>query len=237
MPLELKYHLKNLRNSLDFMLRSHFKFGRALPTDAPTPTRDLKLQMEIRDFLSLYNWKKRLEKFAHTEKLIVADIGARNFAFAPEIDRIFNKLNRSAEINGIEIDAHRLLEGFRSRKDYGEFYAAKIRDGHFYATDFLKWERPLHIAFFLNPFVSEEPTIDWGLPVKTLKPNQMFDHTHTLLSPTEGLMLLSSPSPEEYEIAFELAEHSGFKILEEQLWKPPKESVQQKARHGALFHA
>jgi hypothetical protein len=46
---------------------------------------------------------------------------------------------------------------------------------------------------------------------------------------------LSSPSPEEFEIAYELAKKVGFKTGETALWKSKPDSVQQKSRYGIIL--
>ena len=221
--------IKNIRNSFDFYLRSRIKISRPLPENYSTPPEDLQLQNEFEEFLSLINWSS----ISLPNRLEVADIGARNFVFAPVIDRFLRKLNYDPTINGIEIDAHRLLAGFHSRKDYGNFYAKQIPQGEYLAMDFLDWERPFDLAFLLNPFFSKEPLVNWGLPLSKFQPAEIFVHCKTLLKPKGGLLVLSSPTAEELTSAKALADSAGFQLKQEVKWVPKDSGIQKQLRLGA----
>jgi hypothetical protein len=235
--VKIKERFFDVRNSVDFFLRNRLRLGREVKAHLAAPETDWKLQEEFRQFFSRFDWKSLLAPFAQADPLVVADIGARNFAFGPVIDKVFEKAEVTAEIHGIEIDSFRLLSGFHTRKNFGDYYAAQMRKGYFHPTDFLMWNEPLHLALLLNPFVSEEPTLAWGLPLSTLHPERMFRHTFNCLAPQNGLMLLTCPSVEEMEIAKELAKTVGFEELTRQEWHPPKQSVQQKPRYGILYQS
>ncbi len=114
----MKLQLHSLRNTLDFYLRQHLKWGRRLNPATPVPEIDQQLQREFKDFFTRFPWKTLLTPLQSKDNpLIVADIGARNFAFGPVIDEIFKKAALEAEIHGIEIDAFRMLRGFHSRRN------------------------------------------------------------------------------------------------------------------------
>lgn len=232
----MKYGLLAIRNSFDFFLRNQIRFSRRVSDESALPERDRKIQIEFEEFFKLFNWKKLLGQLNHSP-LVITDIGARNFVFGPVIDKVLKKQGRTASIHGIEIDAHRLLWGFHSRADFGRYYAKKMRSGFFHAIDFLNWQEPTDIALLLNPFVSKEPLLSWGLPLSKLKPNELFHHTMKTLKPRKGVLILSCPSQEELEIAQVLALEAGFVAGQQVKWNPPKNSVQQKPRYGVVYYS
>lgn len=232
----MKYNLLAFRNSFDFFLRNRIRLSRAVTHESQVPERDKRIQIEFQEFLDLFPWKEILRN-VKTSPLVVADIGARNFVFGPTIDKTLQREGREAAIHGIEIDANRMLWGFHSRADFGNYYAQTMRSGFFHSKDFLDWDQPTDIAFFLNPFVSEEPLLSWGLPLSKLQPDALFKHVMKTLSPKKGIMILSCPSPEELEISKELAKQAGFVAGLQVQWFPKENSVQQKPRYGIVYYS
>ena len=232
----MNYGLLALKNSVDFFLRNRLKLSRKVNDERAIPARDKIIQTEFREFFELFPWKTILPPLKGSP-LVITDIGARNFVFGPVMDQIFLKEGREANIHGIEIDAHRLLWGFHSRADFGKYYADQMRSGFFHSMDFLKWTQPTDIALMLNPFVSKEPLLSWGLPLSKLKPTELFHHAMKTLKIRKGIMILSCPSSEELEIAKQLAKEVGFIEGVSVFWKPKKGSVQQKPRYGVVYYS
>ena len=191
------------------------------------------MQNEIISFLRIFSWEKYLK--ARVSDLELADVGARTFAFAPALEKFFSNFVENTILNGIEIDAYRRFTNLRTRRDYGEFYASQVKRGRYFPQDFLAWKKPLDLVLLLHPFVTREPHENWGLPLKTFKPEKLFQHSRALLKERAGLLLLSSPNMEEFKIAKDLAFQSGFVFLEEGSWFPSKYSIQQQPRLGTLF--
>lgn len=232
----MKYGLLALKNSFDFFLRNQIRLSLQVTRESQIPERDKKLQLEFKEFFDLFPWKKILTQLP-SSPLVVTDIGARNFVFGPVIDETFERAEREAVIHGIEIDAHRMLWGFHSRADFGNYYAQSMRSGFFHALDFFKWDKPTDIALLLNPFVSKEPLLSWGLPLSKLKPEALFQHVMKTLKPKKGIMILSAPSKEELEISKRLAKEAGFVAGLQVEWHPKKTSIQQKPRYGIVYHS
>lgn len=233
--MEFKNQLLNLRNKIDFKLRSVIRLKRPVDGESPIPGIDYKVQKEFQNFATLFPWASALAHMGKENTLVVADVGARNFCFAPIIDTLFKDLGYKIELHGIEIDSYRRLANLHTRYDYGMFYAKQCRDAAFHPIDFMKFTTPLDICFLLNPFVSDEPTLQWGLPLTVLKPKDFFEHAYSLIKPN-GLCILSNPSAEEYEIACQLAVGCGFSLGQEALWNPKQGSQQQKPRYGIILH-
>lgn len=221
--------LLSLRNTVDFVLRSLLRWGRRVDPQK-LPRVDARVQGEIREFLDCFDPKV----FVPLWDIVACDVGARNFATGPVIDDFFAKLGISAEIHGIEIDAFRRLADLRTRADYGYYYARQMRRGFFHPTDFLRWDKQVDVAFVLNPFVTMEPLLDWGLPGRLFTPEKFFDHLVELIKPT-GLMVLSAPNEEEFAEALKLASERGFLTLQTVRWEPRADSAQRKPRLGVIL--
>lgn len=226
--------IKDIRNTFDFFLRNRIKVGFDVPFDAPTPRLDENFQRESAEFLDSFPWGELFSRFSSDKILNIADIGARNFCLAPTLDNLCASFGYNAEIHGIEMDAYRRLTNFRTRKNYGDFYANKIRKGDYHVMDFLHWKKPLHVGFLLNPFVSDSPILAWGLPLSKLQPNAIFKHLYELLVPQNGFALVSSPSEDEFEIVKQIAKDSGFTLKHSTLWTPDDSCVQKKPRYGVI---
>jgi hypothetical protein len=141
------------------------------------------------------------------------------------------------ELNGIEIDAYRRFTNLRTRMDYGMYYSKLIRDGHYHPQDFLLWEKPLDFIFLLNPFVTVEALQAWGLPLKYLRPQKLFDHAFDLLAAQGGTLLLSSPSSEEHTLGRRIAKRSGFMLGKTRVWHSDDSKIQKQPRYGCFCYA
>jgi hypothetical protein len=194
--------------------------------------QDLRLGKEIVQWLSGFEWRALLS----SAQPVVADIGAKNFFLAPALDQFLREQGYNPELHGIEIDAHRRYRNLFTRADYGLHYAARVPRATFHATDFLTWARPLDLALLLNPFVTEGPLRAWGLPRSCFQPQAIFAHAHRLLAARGGKLIVSSPSEQELAIVIRLAKEAGFKFGGRHDWRPTGDSLQRKARLGALFY-
>ncbi|MEK7747819.1 MAG: hypothetical protein AAB300_01920 [Nitrospirota bacterium] len=231
----LKETFFNFRNQIDFYLRCRFKWSRALASDSPIPTEDKRLHQTFKEFLELFEWQIVLNHLKTSCPLVIADIGARNFALAPILDQHFRALGQTPEIHGIEIDAYRRLVNFHTRADYGYHYARSIPTGFFHPVDFLAWQRPLHIGFLLNPFVTREALLAWGLPLSALQPERLFRHLFLLLQPQKGVAILSNVDDHEIDISHQIAKTVGFCLGEIKRWEPVKPDNDQ-PRYGTILY-
>lgn len=232
----MKQLFQNLRNQLDFFTRSHVRWERHIPDSTPIPPLELGFQNEIREFLELLVWEKTLQ-IAPKKAWVVCDVGAKNFSLAPLIDQLFLEREMAVEIHGVEVDAYRRLANFYTRADYGNFFSRKARKATFHPINFLKFEKQLDGIFLLNPFVSSEPLLRWGLPLNQLRPQDLFRHAFDLLKEKSGWMILSSPSPEEFHLASQYATSAGFYLGPPAVWKPQAHHIQKKPRFGCLCYS
>ncbi|MBI3359445.1 MAG: hypothetical protein HY037_07720 [Nitrospirae bacterium] len=206
--------------------------------ETPVSPVDQRLQEEFKQFLGLFNWQPVIKVLRPFSVLTVADIGARNFAFAPILDEHFKAIGLQAIIHGIEMDAYRRLINFHTRADYGHYYAKSIASGQYHPIDFLTWNQPLQIGFLLNPFVTREALLAWGLPLSLLKPEKIFHHAYSLLRPQNGVLVLSNIDEHEIEISYQIAKDVGFVIGERATWFPqtgaPPTAL---PRYGTILYA
>ena len=233
--MKLLQRLISVRNQVDFYFRQNIRWGRPLPLSHVIPDRDRRLNAELVSFLQKFPWKEHLKGFSR--ELVIADIGARNFAFAPAIEKCFAALGHTPEVHGIEIDAYRRLVDFRTRADYGHFFARQIKAGTYHAMDFMDWAKLLDIALLLHPFVTTPPLLNWGLPLSRFSPEKLFRHTHATLKAKRGLLLLSFPTQEERNLGMDLATQTGFRLLAQRGVVPGRNFGSGDPRLGSLWRA
>lgn len=219
--------LYDLRNRVDFALRSHLRLRRPVADDAVL-AGVAEQQAEFASWVRRFPW----ERFApgwSGRRLVVADVGCRTFVHAAPLDALLASYGLEATLHGIEFDAWRRFVDLRTRYDYGVFHAARIRDGRYHARDFLTFQEPLDLAFLTEPFVTEDPLLCWGLPLSRLTPRAIFAHAHSLLAPRRGLLLVSNPDEEEYAAARGHFAAVGFHVIHEAVQEEPRR------RLGALL--
>ena len=95
----------------------------------------------------------------------------------------------------------------------------------------------LNVAFLLNPFVSKEPILAWGLPLRQLEPMALFRHAEELLKTRQGLLVLSNPSEEEQETSLYMANRAGFSVHSQTLWQANPDGIQKRPRYGTVLRA
>ncbi|MFM8269194.1 MAG: hypothetical protein ACKN9V_03315 [Pseudomonadota bacterium] len=226
---------KNVRNQLDFFIRSRIRFERDLPPQFKIPESEMAFQREMDGFFDLLKVRAKLNP--SQKEWVICDVGTKNFSLAPVLDKIFLSKNLNVKIHGIEMDAYRRLSSFYTRADYARYFSRLARDARFHPIDFLKFKEPLDVVFLLNPFVSKAPLLAWGLPTKFLKPKEIFKHAFELLKTKNGFLVLSSPSLDELEIASSFAKETGFQLGELTIWNPSSKTIQKKARFGRLCYS
>jgi SAM-dependent methyltransferase len=223
--------LWNLRNVLDFSLRRLAPWP-LLKAPITFSAQDKALGDEVLSFISLFHWPDKTSK--SPARPVVVDIGCRTFFLAPALDRFFRELGYQPEIHGVEIDAFRRMRDFRTRKEWGDFFASTISNGNFHAMDFLQWEKPVDFALLLNPFVLERSVLAWGLPLRFLQPEALLRKCKDQMVPG-GRLLISAPTAKELAESVRLAARVGFKKLQTANWQPTESSIQTRPRLGVLF--
>lgn len=226
---------RNIKNSIDFPLRNLFRWGYPVRKNQVSKL-EYGFQAELSEFLDLLPWPKLLAKLTTRLNLKILEVGTRNFASGPVIEKKFQTLKVSTQIYGIEIDAYRRLANFHVRADYGKYFAKQMKNGFFYAMDFLNWNEKADIIFLLNPFVTCEPLLHWGLPRKHFKPLAIFEKVKAVLNP-QGFVVLSCPNEEELEESKSLAKKAGLSSELPIRWKATESTIHKKDRLGIILRA
>lgn len=156
--------------------------------------------------------------------LQVWDIGCRNWSYARALAEKFPR----AELIGVEADGRRRYWNLHRRMDMASAFAAELaREGHrtrcvfsdFRATD-LSGAVSGAIFLFFYPFVSENPCLSWGLPLRFADFRSLLTHVREA---APSPRLLSCHQGEwEGELAREAWAGSGFRISSETVIEPER---------------
>lgn len=228
-----QFLLKDIRNELDFWIRSRARWSRPVLDLGKRRAFYSQLQSEIGEFLQGVPTQEGTPGETGATPLAL-DVGAKDFFAGPAIEHFLLSRNQPCELHGIEIDAYRRLQDFRTRADYGMYFAAHMKRGQYHAMDFFRWTEPARYIFLLNPFVFEAPLQAWGLPSRLFQPENVFSHCHDILE-RSGRLVLSVPNQEELRRSKELATQTGFTLLHEWHWHPRTDSIQKQSRIGTLW--
>lgn len=140
----------------------------------------------------------------------VLDVGARDFESAPAIDFALRARGIVPRLTGIELDAYRTSPAGASCAEVGTARAARLGADHRYlAGDIFDHRESYDLILWLHPFLDREKLLEWGLPLRFLRPAAMFEHVYGLLAPG-GLLLIVNQ---------DAAEKSAQRALFEQLGK------------------
>jgi hypothetical protein len=106
---------------------------------------------------------------------------------------------RQVALDGVELDAYRLYEGFRSRYDLAEAYMAGLEGVRYLAQDVRRYHRPVDVAFMLYPFLFRPDHSRWGLPRRTLQPAALLAHVAGLVKPGGAIVIANQGEAERVE--------------------------------------
>ena len=132
----------------------------------------------------------------------VLDVGSKNFAYCPALWQFLQKkgmLAADAQLDGIEVDPHRLYPGLYTRAACSAWYTSLTGSCRYLGGDVLDLSAAqrygLVTVFF--PFIHQDSVLSWGLPAKFLRPRQLFRQVTDLLRPG-GLLVVSHYTEQEY---------------------------------------
>ena len=174
------------------------------------------------------------ERFEDRSRLTVVDIGAKDFFLASLLSRYFHWKGEPPHVIGIEVDGYRRYQNLQTRASLGKANAAYIPHGEYRVMDFLQWEKPIDIAVLFGPFVTEKPLLGWGLPRSFFQPQALFQHVARTLS-ADGILFLSCPTEEEFDLSHAFAQKAGLVQLERKDWKPQSIDSGRNPVFGAVF--
>ncbi len=106
---------------------------------------------------------------------------------------------RTVELDGVELDAYALYEGFHSRYDLALTYAAGCENARYHPIDIRRYTRSADLAFMLFPFLFPDDLRRWGLPKRFLRPTDYLRHVWGLVRPGGWLVIANLGDAERVE--------------------------------------
>lgn len=155
-----------LRNALQFKRGGYREVGESKAADSENllaekySLRSSSLSKEV--------WQKNLATLWGLEQfplplqpLTILEPGCQDFSRLPALRAFFP----ASQIMGVEVDAFPILHNLHSRWDKAHYYISLTNNARYFAQDFFAWNKPADLILSFYPFVSEHPTLAWGLPV------------------------------------------------------------------------
>lgn len=215
----------DLKNNIDFALRNNTHLSRKNYSEAseskesylstltdPLKIRELYLtekynlhEFKFNSSVSMYSQNlyllNLLDKYFELEgrdKLSCLDIGCKNWIYATAEYHFLKSNAPRVTLSGIEIDYGRLYTNLYSRFEVAKFYTKNLRDCNYIKGDFLLHDEKYDCIIWLLPFLFDSTHLDWGLPKKAFKPEEMLLHAVKSLN-EEGKMFIINQGRTEFE--------------------------------------
>jgi hypothetical protein len=120
-------------------------------------------------------------------ELAVLDAGAAELESAPAIQEFLRARGKIAKLTGIDVDPKNLpLAESRARR-----FSARFITG-----DVLEHRDRYHLIFLLHPFLDETSLLEWGLPLRFLRPRAILEHLRDLLEENGRLVVVNQVGSE-----------------------------------------
>lgn len=96
---------------------------------------------------------------------------------------------RQVTLDGVELDAWALYQGFHSRYDWAQAFSSDCEGATYLPQDIRRYGRPVDIAFMLFPCLFADDLRRWGLPRRFLRPAEYLRHVWGLVRPGGWLVV------------------------------------------------
>ena len=185
----------NLKNSIDFFIRSKTKFSRKnyIEKNSKVLEQVGKENQYLKDVLEKY-FEKRTFDFVN-----ILDIGSKNWYYAKAQYDFFSGFCNDFLLTGVELDAYRLYSNFYSRFEVAKYYIKGLEKTKYLAKNLLEINENQNYIIWILPFVSINPLKFWGLPEKFFMPEKLLTHAFNLLK-KDGQMLIINQGEKEMEL-------------------------------------
>ena len=190
---------ENFKNEIDFFIRNKTRFSRK------NYIENSVRELEINNAQNLY-FCEILERYffkISNKKLSILDIGCKNWFYIKGIYDFFNVFSSDFEIDGVELDAHRLYSNLYSRFEVAKYYMKNFKNVNYIAGNLLDIEKRYDYITWFLPFVKIEPLKKWGLPKKYFCPEKLLTHAYSLLN-DGGQMLIVNQGEKERDVQKDL---------------------------------
>lgn len=136
---------------------------------------------------------------------VMSDVGCASFWYASALQVYF----RPAALTGFDVEAWRRYANGHTRREYAQGYAGRWPATSFRGEDYRGVHQPADLITCFYPFLTAAPLVAWGLPIKLLKPKELFASMARNLRPGGGLFMVNH-GPAEAEMAGQVARAAGF---------------------------
>ncbi|OGH98170.1 MAG: hypothetical protein A2104_05990 [Candidatus Melainabacteria bacterium GWF2_32_7] len=142
----------------------------------------------------------------------ILDIGSKNWFYAQGEYNFFKNayFEKKIQLTGIEIDPFRVYTNLYSRYDYAKYHIRNLENTNYIKGDLMHHEGKYDYITWFLPFVSQKPLLNWGLPLKYFKPEEMLSKAYNLLK-RDGKMIIVNQGEEEYSVQKELLKFLNIK--------------------------
>jgi len=205
-PISWSQRLRSARNALSLRLSERIRFSLgpraevpclALPASPPARAARIR-RLAARygtAFESLLGATTSLNNYAYLDLLDrafeahacppphgldLSDVGCANFWYASALQVFF----RPRRLDGYEVEGYRRYLNGRTRWDDARGYAGAWPNTAFHLADYCQIAAPAQLITCWFPFVSAAPLLAWGLPLKLLKPQDLFRRIAANLAPS-----------------------------------------------------
>lgn len=184
--------IQNLKNTIDFFIRNNTRFSR-------------KNFVEKNEKLLHRNYLENLYTFDILDKCLkktqqvnaaILDIGCKNWFYAKGEFYFFKSFCKDFELDGVEIDAHRLYSNFYSRYETAKFYIKNLKNTTYIAANLLDITKKYDYIIWFLPFVTKEPHRYWGLPDCLFMPEKLLSHAYNLLKANAQMLIINQGEKE-----------------------------------------
>lgn len=185
----------NIRNSIDFFIRSKTRFSRKnfVERNESTLERVLNENLYTTDIMSRFFYK------SPRKNIRTLDIGCKNWFYAKGQYEFYKNLAQEVYMDGIELDAFRLYTNFYSRYEVAKFYIKGIDNIKYIPDNLLNLSGKYDYITWILPFVLKEPHKYWGLPLNLFYPKKLLVHAFNLLDKGGQMLIINQGEAEASE--------------------------------------
>jgi hypothetical protein len=154
----------------------------------------------------------------------VYDLGSATFSYAPSLHAFF----RPQRLVGVEIDAYRLYQHWRSRLDLARGYVKDLAHTDYVVEDYrtLRFTADVILAWY--PFVTPKRLLAWRLPLTLFEPTKLFEQVARNLA-VGGTFVMVNYSADEMQVARQGAMQAGLHCLGQHVHQQPLKARSQPA--------
>jgi hypothetical protein len=145
---------------------------------------------------------------------VLCDIGCASFWYAATLQAFF----RPARLVGVEVEGYRLFRDGHTRIDYASGYLKQLPNAEFVVADYTRYPQPAGLITAWFPFLTPAALLAWRLPLRLLRPDQLFERIRHNLEP-DGTFFMVNHGMQEWALAERLCTAAGLRLVSH--WSEP----------------